>query len=58
MQFLRNGSAKIQSFVYDFVENYKLLKSCQNLFLILTVSEATAVRSDHGVMSGISNIGS
>ena len=60
-QFLRNGSTKMQSFVYNFVynfvENFYLLhdvKKCQNIFIIFTVSGVTAVRSDHGVISDMS----
>ena len=65
-QFLRNGSTKMQSFVYHFVENFKLLQEndvvekknvVENLFTIFTVSRVTAVRSDHGVMSYIPDIG-
>ena len=32
-------------------------RKCQNIFIIFTVSGVTAVRSDHGVMSDISDIG-
>ena len=31
-QFLRNGSTKIQSFVYHFVENFKLLHENVKVF--------------------------
>ena len=31
-QFLRNGSTKIQSFVYHFVENFKLLHEKVKMF--------------------------
>ena len=43
MQFLRNGSTKLQGFVYHFVGNFKLLH--ENVKKIVT-----AVQSDHGVI--------
>ena len=52
-----NGSTKIQSFVYHFVENFKLLHENVNFFRNFQNTEVTAVRSDHGAildMYGIS----
>ena len=57
-QFLRNGSTKIQGFVEFCRKCQALLRKCQIFFIIFTVSGVTAVRSDHGVMSYIPDIGS
>ena len=56
-QFLRNGSTKTHSFVYHFVENFKLLHENVKRFSKVSLSGVTDVRSDHGVMSYIPDIG-
>ena len=45
MQFLRKGATKLESFVYHFVENLKLMHDKFQKYFV--------VRSDHGVIARI-----